>query len=183
MANPLDLLPLIDRDTYTFFDQNIGGAPIEPGKRESVQVGADRGFYFGAATTLIGKGAEDTELSIVVDDFRADATPKELYESGYVNPIGIAPGVSRYDTDNNIFTAIHNPQRPIGFNDTVRFTQRVADDAEQVIPDTTIFSVGILQPKKFIRQYLKLVNPAIIGGPELGVTDSELEAFINRFEE
>lgn len=183
MSNPLDLLPLIDGDTYTFFDQDIGGSVIEPGNKETVQVGVDRGFYFGAATTLIGEGAEDTEMSIVVDDFRADATPKELFESGFVNPIGVAPGVSRYDTDNNIFTAIHNPQRPIGYNDTVKFVQRAPDDAERVLPDTTIFSIGILQPKKFVRQYLQLVNPAIIGGPELGVTDSELENFIERFDD
>jgi hypothetical protein len=181
MTNPLNLLPLIDGDTYTFFDQGLGGDPIRPGKRETVQVGVDRGFYFGAVTTLIGKGAENTELSIQVDNFRADVTPKQLFETGFVNPIGITPGVSRYDTDNNIFTAIHNPQMPIGFNDTVRFGQRVPNDAESVIPDTTIFSVGITKPKKFVRQYLKLVNPGIIGGPELGVSDDELENFIGKF--
>jgi hypothetical protein len=145
-------------------------------------VRVDRGFYFGAATTLVGIGAEDTEFSIVVDDFRADATPKELFESGFVNPIGIAPGVSRYDTDNDIYTAVHNPQRPIGFNDTVEFSQRVSDSASQVIPDTTIFSIGILKPRKFTREYLELVNPDIIEEVEGEIENKRIDRFLERFD-
>lgn len=176
MANPLDLLPLIDGSTYTFFNQEVSNEQIGPGNRKKLEIGAGRGFYFGTVTTIIGKGGEKTELSITVDDFRADTTPQELYESGFVNPQGIAPGVSRYDTTNDIYTAIHNPQRIIGYNDTVKFAQRASNESEGVVVDATIFSIGITRPREFTKQYLKLVNPGFGNG-------DTVEEFLQTYEE
>jgi len=182
MTNPLDLLPLIDGNTYTFFNQDLS-TTVNPGNKKEVSLAQEtqRGFYFGTVSTIIGQGGEDMELSITVDDFRADATPKELYESGFVNPQGIAPGVSRYDTDNNIFTAIHNPQRTIGFNDTVNFAQRVPNNADQLAVDASIFSIGITQPREFVRQYLELVNPAILVRDDIDFREEDLERILGRF--
>jgi len=177
MSSPLDLLPLIDGNTYTFVNEEVGGETISPGNSQVAQIsGVDRGYYFGIVTTIVGEGGQDTELEITVDDFVADTTPREMFESGFVNPQGIAPGVSEYDTTNNIFTAIHNPQRIIGFNDEVRFRQRAPNEASNLAVDSQIFSIGITKPREFARQYLQLVNPGAFD-------ETEINTLIDRFED
>lgn len=182
MANPLDLLPLIDGNTYSFINQDLSET-VSPGQEKKVSLAeeVERGFYFGTVTTIVGQGGQDMELSITVDDFRADTTPQEMYESGFVNPLGIAPGVSRYDTDNDVYTAIHNPQRPIGFNDVVNFTQRAPNDGDNLAVDASIFSIGITEPRQFVRQYLELVNPSILIRDDLELREDDLDKILERF--
>lgn len=168
MTNPLDVLPFIDGDTYTFKNQELSGGIINPGNKKIVNVsGVDRGYYFGTVTVIQGEGGERVELSIKVDGFTADTTPRQLYNSGFVSPQGITPGLSKYDTDNNIFTAIHNPQRTIPFNDIVKFTQRAPADSDGVFADTSVFSIGITNEEKFVRQYLQITNPELLGTREI----------------
>lgn len=175
MANPLGVLPLIDGDTYRFNNETFN-ENIPAGKRALTDVNTNRGFYFGITSTVSGNGAEDTEMSITVDNFKADTTPRELFESGFMNELGIAPGVVRYDTDNNIFTVVHDPQRVIGYNDTVKFAHRASDDSDGISVDSTIFSIDIIQPRRFVEQYLELTNPAF------GQSISK-DRILSRFEE
>lgn len=166
MTNPLDVLPFIDGDTYTFENQVLRNRAIEPGNEERVQIsGVDRGYYFGSTTVIQGEGGEKTEITIKVDDFVADTSIKQLFDSGFVSPQGITPGISRYDTDNNIFTAIHNPQRTIPFNDKVIFSQKATNTSDRLRAETSIFSIGIINEERFVRQYLEFTSP------QLAVTD------------
>jgi len=176
MANPLDLLPLIDGDTYTFIDQGVTNKRLQPGQIEEAKVGVGRGFYFGSVVVINGEGGEDTELKISVDDFLADTSPKEIFNSGFVETSGITPGLSRYDTDANVFTAIHNPQRPLGYNDEVRFSQRAPETGETLRVNTTIFTIGITKPRKFVKQYLELTSPQVLA-------NGNLESIVTQFEE
>jgi len=116
-----ELLPLMDAWEYHILDVDDETIPAG-GTYNLVFEEKKLGWILSAALGVRGPNAEETEISVRVDDWRLDTTFERLMQAGLIQRGVMTPYIARYDPVLDIYEALFEFAYPIPYKKFLHIT-------------------------------------------------------------
>ena len=162
MSNIHSILPLIETDSWRWDRTLINQKTLKPTERKDL-ISSPKypGFIYFGTISVSGEGGEQAAIELKFDNAETKRTLGRLFSSGVQGSAGIAPGVTRYDTDNDIYVAELSPTPPISYLDNAEISVR-APDQHEVTVDAFGIKLDILDADLFARSYERVISGELI---------------------
>jgi len=146
-------LPFVERDTWDWTIEPIKNKTIGAGNSKDLfEVTGQPGWFYWGAFSVQGENAQATNLKVVTDNYENDFSLKQLFINGAYDRSSDFPSITRYDTDENLFSLLWEPQPPLPFSDRIKI-RLSAPNNEDITINTSITYITITDPQQFVRSY------------------------------
>lgn len=123
MGMLFDLLPLLDAWEYHILDVDDETLPAG-GTYDLIFEEKKLGWILSAALGVHGANAEQTEISVRVDDWTLDTTFERLMQAGLIQRGVMTPYIARYDPILDIYEALFEFAYPTPYKKFLRVSIR-----------------------------------------------------------
>jgi hypothetical protein len=146
-------LPFVERDTWDWTIEPIKNKTIGAGNSKDLfEVTGQPGWFYWGAFSVQGENAQATNLKVVTDNYENGFSLKQLFINGAYDRSSDFPSITRYDTDENLFSLLWEPQPPLPFSDRIKIRLSSPPDNDVVI-NTSVTYITITDPQRFVRSF------------------------------
>ena len=180
MANIHSLLPLLADDSWRWDREELVDEQLPAGRTKNLlKDPLYPGFLYYGLVSVRGEDGEKAEVEIDIDTYNQKTTIEEGYLLGSTRPGGAAPGITRYDTENNIYAIVYQPSPPLAYLDNIEISIS-APSRSGVVVNSSALKLDILDLDRIKSSYqdatLGEFRNTISGlAEELGRTNDILE--------
>lgn len=181
MANIHTILPLLSEDSWEWGKDELVNERVPAGRSESLFSSSGiPGFLYYGLVVVQGPQGEKTEVEIDLDTFQLKSTIEEAYTIGSTDAGSISPGIARYDTENNVYAVVFEPNPPLAYASNARINI-VAPSQSDIRVDSDALRLNITDRQRFRRSYQEATLSGLID--EFGRVSEELRATNQNIEE
>jgi hypothetical protein len=146
-------LPFVDRNTWDWTIQPIRNKTIGAGNSKDLfEVTGQPGWFYWGAFSVQGENAQRTNLETITDNYENGFTLEQLFINGAYDRSSDFPSITRYDTDENLFSLLWEPQPPLPFSDRIKI-RLDAPGNEDILINTSVTYITITDPQSFVRSF------------------------------
>lgn len=146
-------LPFVQEDTWEWTLVPVKNERIGAGNaRDLFEVTGQPGWFYWGAFGVEGEAAQNTTLKVVTDTYENGFSLKQLFINGAYDRSSDFPSITRYDTEDNLFSLLWEPQPPLPFSDRIKI-RLSAPNNEDITINTSITYITITDPQQFVRSY------------------------------
>lgn len=158
MSNIHSILPLLDDNSWRWDRNTITRDTVRPGSsRDLINSPKYPGFIYFGVITVVGQKGPDSQVEVEFDNANTKRSLGRLYNAGLSGTEGISPGISRYDTENDIYVTRLSPTPPISYLDNAKISLHAPQD-ESVRVNAFGIKVDILDVDLFMESYENVVS-------------------------
>lgn len=187
MSNIHSILPLLSDSSWRWDKEELVDEAVPAGRNKSIfSDPVHPGFLYYGLVTVRGEGAERTEVEIDIDTFNLKTTIEESYNLGSVQPGSAAPGITRYDTDIDLYTIVYQPNPPLAYLDNLSIDIS-APSNNPVRVDSNALKLDIIDEVEFANSYQRFTGGRLAEAiedfnNEIAKTNSNLEEIVDRLD-
>ena len=188
MSNIHSILPLLANDSWEWGKDELNDERIPAGRSEDLFNASNiPGFLYYGLVVVTGEDGYLTEVEIDLDSFDLKTTIREAYNIGSTRPGVISPGITRYDTENDVYAVTFQPNTPLAYISNARI-KVTAPSQTGVIVNSDALRLNILDERRFMESYQEATISTLLDsfgavGEELNRTNRNLEELIDRLDE
>lgn len=162
MANIHSLLPLLDDESWRWDRANISDTQMRPGtSRQLISSPKYSGFVYFGVISVLGQSGPKAEVEVEFDNANTQRSLGRLYNSGLTNTQGISPGISRFDTENDVYVTKLTPTPPIGYLDNAKIAIHSPQD-DQIQVRAFGIKIDILDVDLFRESYQRITSGKLV---------------------
>jgi len=187
MSNIHSILPLLSDSSWKWDKRELVDEAVPAGRNKTIFGDPiNPGFLYYGIVTIRGEGGEKSEVEIDIDTYNLKTTIEESYNLGSVTPGSAAPGITRYDTDVNLFTIVYQPSPPLAYLDNLSIDIS-APSNRSIRVDSNALKLDILDETEFANSYQRFTGGRLADAiedfnKEIARTNDNLESIVDRLE-
>lgn len=162
MSNIHSILPLLDDSSWRWDKQLLTEQRIRPGSDKDLFSNPTYpGFVYFGSISVSGESGPSASIEVGFDKANVERSIGRLYQSGISGGSGIAPGISRFDTENDVYVAELSPNIPISYLDNANISIHAPQD-DSVLVDAFGIKLDILDLELFSQSFQRVTSGEII---------------------
>lgn len=184
MSNIHSILPLLADDSWRWGKEELVDERVPAGRAENLfDASGLPGYLYYGLVVVQGTNGERTEVEIDIDQFQLKSTIEEAYNVGSTQPGPVSPGIGRYDTDNDLYSVIYQPNIPLAYVSNARI-KITAPSQNDIVVNSDALRLDITDLRRFRESYQEATISQLLDrfgaiGQELNRTNRNLEELID----